>query len=267
MLKVHQANYHIEGKTILHNVSIDANAGEVLGVLGPNGAGKTSLLKMISGQIASQKMIHWQNKAIEDYSATARAKQIAVVNQFNNSVFALNLKQIVNMGLLPHQSLLSKMTEKDKQDICNAIDLVELTEKSQQGFHTLSGGEQQRGLIARALVQKAQLLVLDEPINHLDIYYQHQILQLLKQLASTHNLCIVMSLHDLNLAATYCDRLCLLNQGKVKKFGEPSEVLLKNVIESVFNTPCEVTSDKHTGKPRIDFYPHTVRPIEMEPTR
>lgn len=265
MLKVHQASYHIEGKTILQNVSIDANAGEILGVLGPNGAGKTSLLKMVSGQIASRQMIHWQNKAIEDYSATERARQVAVVNQFNNSVFALNLEQIVNMGLLPHQNLLSKMTEKDKQDIRNAIELVELTNKSLQGFHTLSGGEQQRGLIARALVQKAQLLVLDEPINHLDIYYQHQILQLLKHLASNHNLCIVMSLHELNLAATYCDRLCLLSQGSVEKFGQPSQVLKRDSIESVFKTPCEVTTDKHTGKPRIDFYPHTVRLDEMEP--
>lgn len=264
MLKVRQASYQVAGKTILQHLDIDAKPGDILGVLGPNGAGKTTLLKMLSGQIESKRMVYWREKPIEEYSATDRAKQIAVVNQFNRSVFALNLEQIVSMGLLPHQSLLSSITERDKRQITTAIENVGLLPKRLQAFHTLSGGEQQRGLIARALVQKAQLLVLDEPVNHLDVFYQHQILQLLKHLAITHNLCVVMSLHDLNLASMYCGQLCLLDNGAINGFGPPEQVLNQSRIESVFSTACEVSTDQRSHKLRVDFYPDTLHDASQE---
>jgi iron complex transport system ATP-binding protein len=245
---------------ILSDICLNVGAGKVMGVLGPNGAGKTSLLKMLSGQLASHHSVSWDHKTLTDYDPMSLAKQIAVVNQLNESVFALNLYQIVRMGLLPHKSLLSRQTSDDDKSITDAISRVGLDNKMQQSFNSLSGGEQQRGLIARALVQKAALIVLDEPVNHLDIFYQHQVLKLLRSLAHKLNITVVMSLHDLNLAANYCDHLCLLDEGKMVAQGTPEQVLTSQRLEQVFKIPCKIRHDGNNAAFRVDFYP----PDEVE---
>jgi iron complex transport system ATP-binding protein len=253
-------NLKIGQQQILSDVCLNIGAGKVMGILGPNGAGKTSLLKILSGQLASHHSVSWNNKTLTEYDPMSLAKQIAVVNQLNESVFALDLYQIVRMGLLPHKSLLSRRTPEDDKSISDAISRVGLDNKVHQSFNSLSGGEQQRGLIARALVQKAALIVLDEPVNHLDIYYQHQVLKLLRSLAHKLNITVVMSLHDLNLAANYCDHLCLLDQGKMVAQGPPEQVLTSQRLEQVFKIPCQIRYDTNNAAFRVDFYP----PDELE---
>lgn len=248
-------NLKIAQQQILCDVSLSLDSGKVMGVLGPNGAGKTSLLKILSGQLATQNDVSWKNKALSDYDSMSLAQQIAVVNQLNDSVFALDLYQIVRMGLLPHKTLLSRQTSHDNKSIHDAILTVGLENKISQTFSALSGGEQQRGLIARALVQKAALIILDEPVNHLDVYYQHQVLKLLRSLAHKLNITVVMSLHDLNLAANYCDHLCLLDQGKIVAQGAPQQVLTADRLQQVFKLPCQVTKQAHNAAFRVDFYP------------
>lgn len=250
-------NLAIDGQQIISDINLCLDAGKVMGVLGPNGAGKTSLLKLLSGQLSSENAVSWNNKPLANYGAMELAQQISVVNQLNDSVFALNLEQIVRMGLLPHKTLLSRHSNADDLHIQAAIARVGLEHKSLQSFSSLSGGEQQRGLIARALVQKAALIVLDEPVNHLDVYYQHQVLKLLKSLAHKLNITVVMSLHDLNLAANYCDHLCLLEQGQMVSQGTPQAVLKAALLEQVFRTPCQVTQNSHNSELRVDFYPPT----------
>jgi iron complex transport system ATP-binding protein len=262
-LTANNVNLKIGQQQILSDVSLNIGAGKVMGVLGPNGAGKTSLLKMLSGQLASHHSVSWNNKTLTDYDPMSLAKQIAVVNQLNESVFALDLYQIVRMGLLPHKSLLSRQTPEDDKSISDAISRVGLDNKIQQSFNSLSGGEQQRGLIARALVQKAALIVLDEPVNHLDIYYQHQVLKLLRSLAHKLNITVVMSLHDLNLAANYCDHLCLLDQGKMVAQGPPEHVLTSQRLEQVFRIPCQIRHDTNNAAFRVDFYPPDELEIDM----
>jgi iron complex transport system ATP-binding protein len=259
-LIANNVNLKIGQQQILSDVCLNVGAGKVMGVLGPNGAGKTSLLKMLSGQLASHHSVSWNNKTLTDYDPMSLAKQIAVVNQLNESVFALDLYQIVRMGLLPHKSLLSRQTPEDDKSISAAISRVGLDNKVQQSFNSLSGGEQQRGLIARALVQKAALIVLDEPVNHLDIYYQHQVLKLLRSLAHKLNISVIMSLHDLNLAANYCDHLCLLDQGKMVAQGSPEHVLTSQRLQHVFKIPCQIRHDSNNAAFRVDFYP----PDEVE---
>lgn len=254
-LQATQLGLQIDGKTILSDINIDLHRGRVLAVIGPNGAGKTSLLKLLSGQSPSRHLVAWRGKTLSDYHPQALAKQIAVVNQLNEAVFALNLQQIVRMGLLPHKSLLSRQTVQDDRQISDAITRVGLSEQRLQTFSSLSGGEQQRGLIARALVQQAALVVLDEPVNHLDVYYQHQILTLLKTLAHQHNITVVMSLHDLNLAANYCDHICLLDKGRMLAQGTPKTVLRSDLLQQVFHLPTEVREDEVSGALRVDFYP------------
>jgi iron complex transport system ATP-binding protein len=254
-LQAKQLSYEIAQKHILSDINLSLERGKVLGVLGPNGAGKTSLLKMLSGQTASKQQVEWCGKALEDFSPLERAKQIAVVNQLNESVFALSLQQIVRMGWLPHKTLLSRESEQDHAHLAASIAKVGLSNKTHQTFSSLSGGEQQRGLIARALVQKAALIVLDEPVNHLDIYYQHQVLKLLRTLAHQQQMTVVMSLHDINLAASYCDHLCLLNEGKMIAQGPVEKVLEAKTLEHVFNIPCRIRRDDLTQNLRVDFYP------------
>ncbi|MEP1446516.1 MAG: ABC transporter ATP-binding protein [Paraglaciecola sp.] len=253
-------NLRIGQQQILSDVSLNLDSGKVMGILGPNGAGKTSLLKILSGQLASQNNVSWKNKALNQYDSMSLAQQIAVVNQLNDSVFALDLYQIVRMGLLPHKSLLSRQTRSDNKSIHDAIATVGLENKINQTFSALSGGEQQRGLIARALVQKAALIILDEPVNHLDVYYQHQVLKLLRSLAHKLNITVVMSLHDLTLAANYCDHLCLLDHGKMVAQGAPQQVLTPARLQQVFKLPCQVTKREHNAAFRVDFYP----PDEIE---
>jgi iron complex transport system ATP-binding protein len=259
-LIANNVNLKIGQHQILSDVCLSLGAGKVMGVLGPNGAGKTSLLKMLSGQLASHHSVSWNNKALTDYDTMSLAQQIAVVNQLNESVFALDLYQIVRMGLLPHKSLLSRQTAADDKSISDAISRVGLQDKVQQTFSSLSGGEQQRGLIARALVQKAALVVLDEPVNHLDVYYQHQVLKLLRSLAHKLNITVVMSLHDLNLAANYCDHLCLLDKGQMVAQGSPEQVLTSQRLQQVFKIPCQIRHDENNAAFRVDFYP----PEEVE---
>ena len=268
----------IKGKAILNNIQFSLPKGKILGVLGPNGAGKTSLLKMLSGQKAikpassnskkskeeySQGNILWQNRSLADYSIQGLAQQIAVVNQINDTVFAVTLQQVVRMGLLPHKSLLSRDTEADKHIIQRAIQAVGLSDKIHQQFSHLSGGEQQRGLIAKALVQRSPLLMLDEPVNHLDVFYQHQILQLLHDLASQLGITVIMSLHDLNLAAHYCDTLCLLDRGELVAFGEPAQVLQSEQLTRVFRTPCSVDTTSE-NQVKVTFSPDRTQVLDLQ---
>lgn len=253
VLQANHVSVLIQDKTILDRVSLSACAGEVVGILGPNGAGKTTLLKVLSGQRQCEGEVTWQGRAITDFSIQSLAQQIAVVNQVNDVVFSVTLEQVVRMGLLPHKSLLSRQTQQDNLRIAQAIQAVGLADRKKQDFSSLSGGEQQRTLIARALVQGSPLLILDEPVNHLDVYYQHQILQLLHDLASQLGITVVMSLHDMNLASQYCDKLALLNDGKLATVGEPSDVLTAQRLSEVFGIPCQV--ELKQGKPSVTLVP------------
>lgn len=255
----------IHQQTILSSVSLRLESGQVAGLLGPNGAGKTSLLRMISAQHHDDETctgeVRWQGDALARMSVAERARRVAVVNQLNDGVFALSLRQIVAMGLLPHQSLMARETAADRMCVEQALERVGLADKQQRRFSSLSGGEQQRGLIARALVQRAELVVLDEPVNHLDVYYQHDILALLAELAHEQGMTVVMSLHDLNLAAAYCDQLALLHQGQLMASGSAAEVLQAARLEQVFRLPCAVRqlpgSSQQPASLRVDFFPHT----------
>jgi iron complex transport system ATP-binding protein len=254
-LHVDQLHWQINDKVILNNISFDVSKGEVIGIIGPNGAGKTSLLRCITNQQQSTKSakisgtVHLKNKIINHYSAKELAQHFAHVTQKTEAIFSLNVIDIVRMGLLPHKSLFAIDNDHDKHQITLALDKVGLSHTTTMDYSQLSGGEQQRVLIARALVQKAQILILDEPTNHLDVYYQHQVLNLISQL----NITVIMTVHDLNLASQYCQRLLLLEQGNLIADGKPEEVLNEAQLSKVFRLPCIVVPDNTLTKPRVFF--------------
>lgn len=252
-LNAEGVSFLVDGRAILQAVNLQLPTGQVLGLLGPNGAGKTTLLRALTGQLACEGRVTWMSRPLATMPLAERARQIAIVNQLNDPVLALTLRQVVQMGLLPHLSLLGRRSAADLQRVEQALARVGLADRAEQRFVSLSGGEQQRALIARALVQQARLIVLDEPVNHLDVYYQHDVLSLLRTLAHETGLTVVMSLHDLNLASMYCDRLALLHEGHLRAFGCAREVLVPELLQRVFRLPCVVRA--YDGLMRVDFCP------------
>lgn len=250
VLQTRQLSWLVEDIPIITQIDFSLQKGETVGIVGPNGAGKTSLLKCLFGEhknITGDVYLH--GKKISTIANKDIAKQIAVVSQQENSVFNLTVIDIVRMGLIPHKGIFETDNQSDFDRIYHALEKVDLLTKKDQQFNTLSGGEQQRALIARAIVQAADILIMDEPTNHLDIYYQHQILRL----AKTLNVTLLLTIHDLNLAAEYCDRLVLINKGKVIANGPPTEVLTTSILKQVFNLDCFIDNNPFTHKPRITF--------------
>jgi iron complex transport system ATP-binding protein len=252
LLEVTDLSWSADNKSILNKLTFTLKRGEVLGVIGPNGAGKTSLLRCILQQIKNyQGEIQFDGKNIKSLNRQFIAQHIAVVSQINDPVFKLTVIDVVRMGLLPYKALFSLESKAEQQSIAEALKKTALTTLKNEQFTHLSGGEQQRVLIARALVQKADLLILDEPTNHLDVYYQHQILQLVQSL----NLTVLMTIHDLNLANDYCQRLLLLAQGTLIANGSSAQVLQPELLSSVFKLPCRQLTDSNSATSKVYFQP------------
>ena len=223
-------------KQILKNISFDLQYGKILGIIGPNGAGKTSLLKLLYRyQKPTNGVIEINNSNLWTLSANEVASNIAVVLQEHISDFSLSVEEIIALGRIPHRSSFFKNSEKDDRIIQNVLRRFSLNEISDQKLSTLSGGEYQRVMIARAFVQEPRLLILDEPTNHLDIRHQLEVIKLIKGLS----LSIIVTVHDLNVAASICDYILLLKKGRSLGFGKPEDILTENKISSAFNVKTQ----------------------------
>ena len=217
---------------VLHPLSFQLAPGRVLGIVGPNGAGKTTLLRLIyryhrpgAGTVAIDGQDIWQ------VSARAVAQRVAAVLQEQPSDFALTVREIVALGRTPHRKGFGGSAGAHETDIIErALERLDLHGFAHRHLGTLSGGERQRVMVARALAQEPSLLVLDEPTNHLDIRHQLEVLDLIRNLPLT----IVTSLHDLNLAASVCDDILLLDSGKPLGFGTPASVLSEQAVSDAF---------------------------------
>lgn len=225
-----------QGNKQLDNVSFSIAKGEVVAVLGPNGAGKTTLLRCLFGAIKNYRgKILINNQDIAELSDRQRALHVAAVSQEMPADFQLSVKTIIETGRTPHQHWLSKKDDRAKTVINSAINRLHLTPYLDRDINTLSGGEKKRVMICRALVQEPELLILDEPCNHLDIEHQLDLMQQLRQLSLS---CLV-SLHDFPLAARYCDRLIVLKNGRLINEGPAESVLQPEMFEQVFSVHVE----------------------------
>ncbi|WP_144392530.1 ABC transporter ATP-binding protein [Pleionea sediminis] len=237
-------------KLILDQLNFSIKQGEFVGLIGPNGAGKSSLLRCLYQKITQyQGEISFLDRDIKSYSRQELASRIAVVLQEPPSQFSLKVYDVIAMGLTPHKSLLSFDTASDRTQIEAAATQVDLTDKLEQYFNSLSGGEKQRAMIARAMVQKPQVLLMDEPTNHLDIRHQLEVLDLARSLDIT----VIVSIHDLNLAAAFCDRFILMNKGQIVANGSHENVLTEQHLNSVFGVHAHVDQHPFHKGPRITF--------------
>lgn len=250
LLTIERLSWQVKNKVILSEINLTIKQGQFVGIIGTNGAGKSSLLRAIyryikptSGTIVLADQDIWQQ------SATRVAQQIAVVQQSNDHL-PYSVFNIVKMGLTPHKGFFEPDTPHDIGRVNRAIDEVGLAHLSHQNYETLSGGEQQRTLIARAIVQNTQLLIMDEPTNHLDIHYQIDILNRIKQLGKT----VIVSLHDLNIASAFCDYLILLEQGQILAHGSPKQVLTESIIGDAYQVNVTVKQHPIHKNPQLLYH-------------
>nr|WP_249187573.1 ABC transporter ATP-binding protein [Nocardiopsis sp. MG754419] len=236
------------GRFVLDDVSLVPRPGETIGLLGPNGSGKSTLLRLLAGVLGpSSGVVTLDGLPLNRTGRRAVARRVATVQQHAHTQTELTVRDVVALGRIPHRRPWSTMTATDLEAVTAALERTGLTGHADQSWHTLSGGERQRAQIARALAQEPSELLLDEPTNHLDIQYQLDLLELVTGLPVT----TVIALHDLNLAAMYCDRLVVLRDGRAIAEGTPAEVLTPELIGEVYRVPVEVGSG--SGRPVVRF--------------
>ena len=233
---------------ILENVNMTVKEGDFLGIIGPNGSGKSTLLKSISRSLKPHKgAILLDNKDIYALKSAELAKQMAVVPQDNTISFSFTALEVVLMGRNPHMSRFQMETEDDMAIARKAMDLTNTWHLASRPVNELSGGERQRVIIARALAQKPKILLLDEPLTYLDIINQLEIMDLVKSLCVKEHLIVLAAIHDLNLAARYCNTAILLSKGKIFSAGILDEVLTSENIKNVFRVDAIVKKNLVTN--------------------
>lgn len=240
------------GKRILENVDIHVKNKEFVGIIGPNGSGKSTLLKCIYRILKPGRgTVFINDQRLESYPIKETAKKIAVVSQHNEIGFDFSVIDMVLIGRSPHKKFMERDNLKDYDIALKSLEEVGMEDFKDRSFNSLSGGEKQRIILARALAQDTKCLILDEPTNHLDIKYQLQFMSIAKSLDIT----VISAIHDLNLAAIYCDKLYALRAGEIIDYGVPEKVLTEDLIKKLYDVDSEVVQDKKTNLINIKFKP------------
>ncbi|MFP4327732.1 MAG: ABC transporter ATP-binding protein [Paracoccaceae bacterium] len=243
-------HWGVKRKTIVSDVSLSVSPGETLGLIGPNGSGKSSLLRLLAGlRKPMSGQVEINGTDIARVSRKALSRQVAFVQQNAATDTNVTVRDVVRLGRTPHRSALAGWSEADEASVATALDRVDMTERKAQAWQTLSGGERQRVHIARALAQAPKVMFLDEPTNHLDIHHQIEILRMVRDLDLTS----VIALHDLNLAAMFCDRIVVLEAGSVRACGTPETVLTEDLLRDVFRVSADVSASPDARRPHIRF--------------
>lgn len=236
------------GRRILNDVGFTVPLGTVVGVIGPNGAGKSTLLGCLYRHTAYRHgQIIIDGRELRTLSRKELARMIAAVPQDTPIAFDLTVEDIVAAGRIPHSGALWRSRRHDRDIIEEVLRRVNLEDLRHRSATTLSGGERQRALLGRALAQAAPLLILDEPTNHLDLTNQEQLLDLVR----AHEGTSLVAIHDLNLAAEYCDRIVVMNDGTIVAAGEPEQVLTPALLQDVFRVRAHVIPHPDSGRPHI----------------
>ncbi|MCS4292982.1 iron complex transport system ATP-binding protein [Comamonas sp. BIGb0152] len=247
-----QAGHGSDAVQIVRQASLHVQRGECVGLVGPNGCGKSTLMRMLyrvlqpetGGSVALQGRDIWQ------MSARQFAQQAAVLGQDTGLGFDCTVQELVMMGRYPHQSRWARDSAEDKAVVSACLAQVRASQLADHPLSSLSGGERQRVLLARALAQQPQLLFLDEPTNHLDIQFQLELLGLVRASGCT----VLIVVHDLNLAAQFCDRIYVMQAGAIEAEGTPAQVLRPQTIAQVFQVESLVDRHPRLDKPRVSYW-------------
>ncbi len=247
-LRVESLSFSVPGRDILCDATLSVSKGEKVGIIGPNGSGKTTLLKHIYRALpVKDKTIFLTDVPIEEYGFKETAKLFTVMKQENTSEFDYKVIDMVLLGRAPYHSYFDSFTAKDKEKAMEALRYVGMEDACDKSFATLSGGEKQRVLIARSITQETELFIMDEPTNHLDVHFQWSIMELITGMDKT----VLGVFHELNLASRFCDRLYVLDRGKIVGSGTPEEVITEDLMRDVFRVRTKINVME--GKPYITY--------------
>jgi iron complex transport system ATP-binding protein len=252
MLQIQSLSVGYGPKLVLHSITLNLQAGEILALIGPNGAGKTTLIRAVSGVIQPRSgSLRAGSENLAGMSIAQRARKLAVVPQARNLPEPYTVWQTVLLGRTPYLGWLGQPAERDRARVRWALERTETLDLAQRCIGELSGGEQQRVLLARALAQETPILLLDEPTAHLDLHHQTVLLDLVYALTRENHLAVLMALHDLNLAALYADRVALLVDGSLQAVGTPAEVLTAERLSQAYRLPLHVIPHPDFGVPLV----------------
>lgn len=244
MLETRKLTVHYGKRIALDGLDISLETGRVMGVIGPNGAGKTTLIRALSGTVPITKgEILLNGKNVIEFSPSERARSMAVVPQARGLPPAFTGWEMVLMGRTPYLNWLGQVSEGDEEIAKSAMEKTDTWDLRDRRIGELSGGEQQSLLLARALTQKAPLLLLDEPTTHLDLHHQISLLDQVRRLAKQEGLTVIAILHDLNLVSRFADHILLLLDGKVRAFGRSSTIMKPALLQEAFQVPLNILKD------------------------
>ncbi|WP_447911533.1 ABC transporter ATP-binding protein [Microbacterium phyllosphaerae] len=248
-LRAENVSWNRGGALVVDGVTLVPQPGQTVGLLGPNGSGKSSLLRLLHGLVRpTSGLVTLDGVDLADVPRRRIARSVASVTQHADTDVDITVRDVARLGRVPHRSTLGSATHADEAAVNRALTHVGLLQQADRLWHTLSGGERQRAQIARALAQEPHELLLDEPTNHLDIRHQLELLDLVCALPIT----TIIAIHDLNLAAMYCDIIVVLREGRVVTAGTPLEVLTAELIREVYEVAADVELDAG-GRPAITY--------------
>lgn len=248
-LTINKLSFNYAGAQVLKDTEFEVGIGEIISIVGPNGSGKSTLLKCINRILKTkQNTILIDGKDTSTLSLKELSKIMGYVPQNSTSTFPFTVFDIVLMGRKPY--IHWNLSDRDNEIVAEMLDFLGIGELSMRYFNELSGGEQQKVIIARALAQEPQILLLDEPTSSLDIKHQLEILCMLKSLTQSKERLVIVSMHDLNLASRFSDKILMLKKGSIYAMGTPEEVLTEDNIEGVYGIKAAVSTSV-IGKPQI----------------
>jgi iron complex transport system ATP-binding protein len=252
MLEIRDLSVSYGSRHVLHGVSLRVKAGEVLALIGPNGSGKSTLVRAASGVLPIEGgAVQVAGRSVAALPAAERARLLAVVPQARNMPAAFSVYESVLLGRTPYLGWLGRAGQADHEHVRRALELTQLDALAERMVGELSGGEQQRVLLARALAQDTPVLLLDEPTTHLDLQHREHMVNLVRKLALSRELAVLMVLHDLNMASLYADRVSLLVDGRLRTSGTPAEVLTEETLSLVYHVPVHIIPHPDYGTPLI----------------
>lgn len=251
-IQIENLKFKYDEEDVLKYINLHVPKGSFVSILGPNGSGKTTLLKNICHLLKPYEgQIVISDQLVERFKSKDLAKEMAVVHQGANSEFDFNVEDVVLMGRFPYIKRFQSESKKDVEIATESMKKTATYHLKHKTIKGISGGERQRVMIARALTQEPQILLLDEPISHLDIKYQLEILKLCKSLNEQNELTIITTLHDINLATRFSDYIILMNHGEIVEIGKPFDVMTKNNIKKVYEVDVEIIKMEQFENPII----------------
>ncbi len=252
MLTVNHLSIKYGDRTIVNDISFELTPGKVVVLIGPNGSGKTTIIRGITGAVPLEGgNICFGQTDMKTLSEVERARKIGVVPQSSHLPDDFTVYNTVALGRTPYLGFMGRLSDSDKQIVDHAIRETSIESLQDKNIKSLSGGEQQRVILAQALAQDAPIMILDEPTSHLDLNYKLSLLTIVKNLSREKNVAVLMVLHDLNLASRFADEILILKNGLLQAAGDPAEVMTEKTLSSVYQVPMSVITLEESPYPMV----------------